>query len=194
MTSDPSSLSAPAYGASYAPSGRTRTGGPAWLTPRLTRWVALFLALLGLVAAVVIVVEATALRSRYDAVQAERADRVAAARVAGQFIVQYNTYSYNRLPAYKASVERMLSTKAKASFTDGVDKSTRLIQASKLTSKGDLLATGVASIDPDSAQVLVVADASARSTVQNSARHFRWQISMVKVDGHWLVDDFNAVS
>ena len=58
-----------------------------------------------------------------------------------------------------------------------------------------MLASGVASVDRDSAQVLVVSDASVKTVFDpNVARHFRWEVSLVKINGKWLVDDFSPVS
>jgi hypothetical protein len=57
-----------------------------------------------------------------------------------------------------------------------------------------VLASGVASIDQDSAEVLVVADADVKTVFDTRQRHFRWEISLVKVDGTWLVDDFTPVA
>jgi hypothetical protein len=40
----------------------------------------------------------------------------------------------------------------------------------------------------------VVSDASVKTIYDaNVARHFRWQISLVKINGHWLVDDYEPV-
>ena len=51
----------------------------------------------------------------------------------------------------------------------------------------------IASMDGDSAEVLVVADAQRVSSGQEVVRHWRWQISFVKSDGEWLVDAFEEV-
>ena len=51
----------------------------------------------------------------------------------------------------------------------------------------------MATLDDDSARVLVVADAAVESVADARQRHFRWEISLVKVDGEWLVDDFAPV-
>ena len=54
--------------------------------------------------------------------------------------------------------------------------------------------TGVGSYDPDSATVLVVHDGSVKSKLGSQVRHQRWSVDLVKVDGKWLVDDFNPVN
>ena len=58
-----------------------------------------------------------------------------------------------------------------------------------------MLASAVASVDSDSAQVLVVSDAERQDRLRpHVARHFRWEVSLVKINGKWLVDDFTPVS
>ncbi len=52
-----------------------------------------------------------------------------------------------------------------------------------MTSKGEVITSAVASVDPDSAEVLVVADANVTTVFDARARHFRWEVSLVKVDG-----------
>jgi hypothetical protein len=68
------------------------------------------------------------------------------------------------------------------------------IEQAKLTSTGEVLKSAVASMDADSAEVLVVADADTQSVFDRRARHFRWSIDLVKVDGEWLVDNFTPVA
>ena len=40
--------------------------------------------------------------------------------------------------------------------------------------------------DDDSATVLVVHDASVKTTQGNIEHHYRWSVDLVKVDGDWL--------
>jgi hypothetical protein len=63
-----------------------------------------------------------------------------------------------------------------------------------MDSQGKVLASGVATVDQDSARVLVAADADVKTVFDNRQRHFRWEVSLVKVDGRWLVDDFTPVA
>ena len=62
-----------------------------------------------------------------------------------------------------------------------------------LEDKDEIPLVGVASMDSDSAEVLVVSDAQRISNGQKVLRHWRWQLHMVKVDGKWLVDDFDEI-
>ena len=69
-----------------------------------------------------------------------------------------------------------------------------LFTAAEPLSQGEVLASGVATLDDDSARVLVVADANVKTVFDERQRHFRWEVSLVKVDGEWLVDDFTPVA
>ena len=42
--------------------------------------------------------------------------------------------------------------------------------------------------------MLVVHDAAVTTTQGNIEHHYRWTVDLVKVDGKWLVDDFNPVN
>ncbi len=88
----------------------------------------------------------------------------------------------------------MMSPKFRASFDKAIAQLAATIKQGKIRSKGEVLASAVASQDSDSAQVLVVSDASAHTIYDpNVARHFRWQISLVKINGRWLVDSYEPV-
>ena len=88
----------------------------------------------------------------------------------------------------------LLTTKFQQSFEKTADDLLAQVGQLNLTSKGDVLQSAVASQDTDSAQVLVVADARAKSDLGTRMRHFRWQVDLVKVDGKWLVDNFSPVA
>jgi hypothetical protein len=89
----------------------------------------------------------------------------------------------------------MMSPKFRADYKKVMEQLSSTIKQAKVSSKGVVLASAVASLDPDSAQVLVVSDAAVKTvTDPNLARHFRWEISLVRIDGTWLVDDFTPVT
>lgn len=131
------------------------------------------------------------LRGQLDSELGERADVAGAAE---RFVVQFNTYDPESVDTYVESVNPMLTTKAKTKFEAAMEEVISLIQESKLRSEGKLLASGVAHVDTDDAIVLVAVDAEANSIAGPVQRHFRWEIDMRKIDGTWLVDDFNAVT
>ena len=161
----------------------------------VARWALLGLfAVLALAALVVVVVEVTTLRPRSQQVAADRADRSDVVRVAERFTVQVNNYDVGSVDHYQASITPMLSPKFKQDFDKAMTDIVASVKQAKMTSKGQVLTSAVASIDPDSAQVLVVSDASVKTVFDTRARHFRWEIALVKIHDRWLVDNFTPVA
>jgi Mce-associated membrane protein len=132
--------------------------------------------------------------TRLSSVESQLDARSDVVRVAESFMVQFNTYDPENVDRYVDSVNELLSTSAKATFGKELEDITTLIRETELESEGTVHASGVASLDDDSARVLVVADAEAASEAGPVQRHFRWEISLVQVDGEWLVDDFEPVA
>ena len=127
-------------------------------------------------------------------------DRAAVVQAAQRFTVTWNTFRPKDADTYVERVTPLLSTKFAKEFADASEDVVTGITQQRLFSKGRVLTdgddvplVGIASIDPDSAEVLVVADATRVANRQRVLRHWRWQLSMVKVDGEWLVDHFKEV-
>jgi len=116
------------------------------------------------------------------------------ARVAEQFTVRVNNYDSDSVDDYKSSVGQLLSTKFGAEFDKAMEDIVVQVREAEMTSEGEVLASAVAALDDDSARVLVVADAAVKTVFDKRRRHFRWEVSLVKVDGQWLVDDFTPVA
>lgn len=128
----------------------------------------------------------------FDQQQRDRADAVA---VAEQFTRRMDNYDTAHFDRYTKSVSQLLTTKARTDF-DAQYKSyqQQLSQGRSVSSTGKVLMTGVGDSDSDSATVLVVHDVTAKSGKATVVHHYRWTVSMVKVNGRWLVDDFSSVS
>jgi hypothetical protein len=173
------------------PEGDAPTPGRA----SVLRWgVAAFLSLVVVLALVALVVEVTSLKGRSDAVRADEAARSAVVRAAERFSVQVNNYDVRSVDDYQATVTPLLSPKFKGEFEKAMTDIVASVKQAKMSSKGEVLTSAVASLDPDSAKVLVVSDATVRTVFDDRARHFRWEVSLVKIDGSWLVDDFSPVA
>ncbi len=154
-------------------------------------------AVLAVVLTLLIVVSGAAIAFLLDQrseVQASVDARHEVARVAEQFTVRVNNYDSESVEDYKASVSEMLTTKFSDEFDKAMEDIVTSVQEAEMDSGGTVLASGVASLDQDSAEVLVVADADVKTVFDTRQRHFRWEISLVKVDGSWLVDDFTPVA
>lgn len=153
-----------------------------------------FLVVVLVVALVAVVVEVASLRPRSQQVDADAQAQAAVVEAAQRFTVQLNTYDASSIPAYEKSVNAMLTPKFRASYQQAMGQLSSAIVKGKIKSRGEVLASAVASLDLDSAQVLVVSDASAQTIYdKNIARHFRWDVSLLKIDGRWLVDKYEPV-
>lgn len=125
----------------------------------------------------------------------ERADaRKQVVRVAERFTAEVNDYDTKSIDGYVDTVSPMLSTKFRGEFEKAMKDIVTSVKEAQMSSTGSVLASGVTSVDQDSARVLVVADARVKTVFDTRKRHFRWQVSLVKVDGTWLVDDFSPVA
>lgn len=160
------------------------------------RWgVAAALALLVVLALVAVAVEVVSLRPRSAEIRADQAAQSEVVRAAERFTVQVNTYDAGSMDSYQSAMNSMMSPKFRADYRKVIDQLASTIKQAKVSSKGDVLASAVASVDTDSAQVLVVSDASVKTIYDpNLARHFRWEVSLVKINGTWLVNDFTPVA
>jgi Mce-associated membrane protein len=176
-----------------AASGASARPGPARMSPRLSWAVAGVLALVAVIAAVALVLEVVSLRPRYHDAQARQQARSDVVRVAEQFTTDVNNYDAASVDQYREHITPLLTPKFKGEFDKAMQDIVVSVKQAKMSSKGQVLALAVASLDPDSAQVLVVSDANVKTVFDRRARHFRWEVSLVKLDGSWLVDNFTPV-
>jgi hypothetical protein len=123
----------------------------------------------------------------------ESAERAEVQRVASAFAVNVNTYSSADIDSYAQRVRPLLTDQFVSSFDQAIKGIVSQVKATKLKSKGEVLVTGVSAVDPDSATVLVVSDADVSSSVGSQARHFRWQVDLVRQSGKWLVNGFQPM-
>jgi len=160
------------------------------LDARTLRIITLVLAVLLVAAVVVAVVFGIKARAADQTAQ----ERAAAATVASQFALRMDKVDGADFDGYIKSVNQLLTTKAKTKNTQVFDVMKQTYQAAKVKGSGKVLLTAVGDSDQDSATVLVVHDANVETTQGKLDHHYRWSVSMVKVNGRWLVDDFNPVN
>ena len=130
----------------------------------------------------------------------EASERAEVVQAAERFTETWNTFTSENADEYIEQVAPLLSTKFRKEFEDSAENVLTGIRQQQLTSQGKVLADeeeipliGIASMDDDSAEVLVVSDAQRVASGQEVLRHWRWQVSLVLRDGEWLVDDFEEV-
>lgn len=168
--------------------------------PRSRPAVASVLAALCVLALVGGIVLFTWLRGETAEREDAEQDRIAAMQAAERFTITWNTFRPTEVESYVEDVSSLLSTKFATEFKNAAEDVALGIREQRLFSKGEVLVdgegiplVGVAALDGDSAEVLVVSDAKRVADGQRVLRHWRWQISLVEVDGEWLVDDFKEV-
>lgn len=156
-----------------------------------------------------------------DAVPASGAekDREQLLSVSREFATRFNTYGpdmlddQGHLPQY-AEITDLMSPKFADVFKDAVKIPEQTVAQLKASSTGTVYAVGVASQDADSAKVLVAGtielaypykgkggkgdkagdgSTDGEKTISTGPQRFRYEVDLVKIDGHWLVDDFDDI-
>lgn len=164
------------------------------MSPVLSWVVTGVAALVAAAALAVVVAQLVVLRPAVAEMEQEAQTRGAVVRAAERFTVEVNNYDATDIGTLEERVGPLLTTRFRTDFEKSVEDLLVQIEEARLTSKGEVLKSAVASVDADSATVLVVADASTQSVFDRRARHFRWEIELDKVDGEWLVDNFTPVA
>lgn len=132
------------------------------------------------------------------------ADREEVLAAATTFVKRFNTYgpdllgSDNKMPDYAAVGDLMTAKFAKV-FESNVGYAEETVAQTGIDRVGTVYGVGVASIDADSAELLVagVVDFSypdpedATQRIDFEPLRFRYQVSMVKLGGKWTVDDLD---
>jgi mannitol-specific phosphotransferase system IIBC component len=136
-----------------------------------------------------------------------QSDREAAMVSTQQFVLRVNTYgpslldSSGQMPEYRSRVKAVITPKFAVSFDQGVQVAEQSVKNYGVDRTCAVFATGVEQIDSDSAQVLVAGSFS--ETLKNKSGKrvsagepapFRLRVSLDKIDGHWLVDDYQTVT
>lgn len=124
------------------------------------------------------------------------------------FMLRINTYgpdlldASGQMPDYRSGVEEVITPKFKASFEQGVVAAEQSVAQAQIQRTAQVFATGVSSIDGDSARVLVAGSFTnsypnprkPAERVDDEPAPFRVEVSMVFTAGTWLVDDFSPIT
>jgi len=124
------------------------------------------------------------------------AERQSVITRASDFAVTFNTYSSDKKPDYQRRVKPLMTPSYYKDFVKITNVMFQVVEDKKQSS-GDVkvLSVAVDTIDKDSASAIVAVDAAVRRSDAERAvaRRFRWQVSMRKVRGEWLVNQFDGV-
>lgn len=132
-------------------------------------------------------------------------EREAAMSQSEQFMLRVNTYGpdllddQGQMPKYRSLVEGIITPKFKTSFGEGVTAAEQTVSKAGVARTAKVFAVGVSAIDADSATVLVAGSFTnsypqGKKRVTDQPAPFRVEVTLVKSDGTWLVDDFNPVT
>lgn len=147
--------------------------------------------------------EAIGIEQGATELQAERDQVMSASR---QFMLRMGTYGPqqlegDKLPEYRELVEEVITPKFATSFEQSVSTAEQIVAQAGVAREAKVFSTGVATIDADSATALVAGTFTdsypSRKGDQMRPQEpvpFRIQVSLVKTEGEWLIDDFTPVT
>jgi hypothetical protein len=129
-------------------------------------------------------------------------DREAVMAQTEQFMLRMGTYGPDLLddkggmPEYRSRVKEVITPKFAVSFDKEAATAEQLVAQARISRTADVFATGVSVIDDDSATALVAG--AFTDTYPKGApgepSPFRIEVSLVRIKGTWLVDDFTPVT
>lgn len=163
--------------------------------PRVRPWLvalgALAVVLLAAVVALALVVRSH--RADRSALEDARGTALLAGR---QLILNLDAISAPTVDADLARVVAGATGDFAASFGKSQDELKKFVVGNATSSSGTILAAGVVSADTDSATVLVAVDRRVKDKTNPDGvvAHDRWQLSLEKHGGRWLVSDLQPVS
>ncbi len=136
-----------------------------------------------------------------------QADREAVMAQTQQFVLRLNTYgpsmldSHGQMPQYRSRVKAVITPKFAVSFDQSVAVAEQSVKTYGLQRTCAVFATGVELLDSDTAQVLVAGSFSqtarnrkGKEVPTGEPAPYRLRVSLDKIDGQWLVDDYQPVT
>jgi Mce-associated membrane protein len=150
-------------------------------------------------------VPALGIEGDQDALQTQRESAMAQAE---QFMLRINTYGPDQLaddgtmPDYRKLVEEVITAKFAADFEKNAPLAEATVKQAGLARSAKVFSTGVSAIDSDSATALVAGSITqsypkkpgSDQRVETEPAPFRVQVTLVKIKGTWLVDDFSPLT
>lgn len=117
-----------------------------------------------------------------------------------EFALAFMTYGPKdlegeKLTAYRERVAALITDKFEPSFQEEAVIPEQLVLEHQVRSAARVFGVGVVEVSSDQATTLVAVEATAYQgkSEYGSASLFRFEVTLRKIDGDWLVDDFHAV-
>jgi len=131
-------------------------------------------------------------------------EREVAMSQAKQFVLRLNTYGpqlldeNNAMPQYRELVIEVITPKFATDFEENAALAEQTVAQAGVGRTGEVFSTGTSAIDGDSATVLVAGSftnsypdpQAPEERIDTDSLPFRFEVSLKKIDGEWLVDDF----
>ena len=124
-----------------------------------------------------------------------------------QFMLRMGTFGPDLLddqggmPEYREQVKDVITPKFGTSFDEQAVTAEQMVAQAGVSRVADVFATGVAAMDADSATALVAGSFTDAYPVGKAGKvdqaepvPFRIEVTLVRTDGEWLVDDFAPVT
>jgi Mce-associated membrane protein len=138
-------------------------------------------------------------------------ERESAMSQAEQFVLRVHTYGpqlldeKNAMPKYRELVTEVMTPKFGADFEEQAGLAEATVAQAGVARTAEVFSYGTATIDRDSASILVAGSFStsypdpkapedAGSRIDTDAIPFRYEVSLKKIDGEWLVDAFQDLT
>lgn len=131
-------------------------------------------------------------------------EREVAMSQAEQFVLRLNTYGPQLLdqgdamPRYRELVTEVITPKFATDFEENAALAEQTVAQAGVGRTGEVFSTGTSAIDGDSATVLVAGSFTnsypnpqePEERIDTDSLPFRFEVSLKKIEGDWLVDDF----
>ncbi len=138
-------------------------------------------------------------------------ERESAMSQAEQFVLRVHTYgpqlldAKNAMPEYRELVSEVMTPKFGADFEEQAGLAEATVAQAGVARTAEVFSYGTATIDDDSATVLVAgsfatsypdpqAPEDSAKRIDTDAIPFRYEVSLKKIDGDWLVDAFQDLT
>lgn len=131
-------------------------------------------------------------------------EREVAMSQAEQFVLRLNTYgpqlldANNAMPEYRELVREVITPKFATDFDENAALAEQTVAQAGVGRTGEVFSVGTATIDADSATVLVAGSFSnsypdpqdPETRIETDSLPFRFEVTLRKIEGEWLVDNF----